>query len=1160
MLSLPQTHTPASIVGVKRESELAALSSSNSKRRVEIPEIIEIEDDDDDDDDDAPLESQEERHPQRPPHQHRSYGHHHHKPAESATRLIDDSIEWDISQLDNSLIKWEVARSISGHSIQDQQKVLSTKLPSDPRSLNLSAILEGCELEYEYDAPLSIMIDQLEQEIKAEQPRSDDTAIQRLIRSGNVRFAIDLSPSENGMKTKMTNARIASSNELLRLYGSDSWIQFQLSETLLFSIQHTGSKHGIGNQIWQFFHRPLRFAQRIYRSALVKDECVWFFTSPCGLSKQVHVTEMIDNHLPLKLNRTMKISKFNSRLQLGLSTTAPSVTFDPTQIRRVPDICSNSLRISKELMAEIATKLHLSYVPSAIAGAHEVTEANYIGQQYTWALFDPVGLSNDILLEVWNSDHIERSGVAKFLKFQFNIPVYVPLSRRWKDVRCEIVVPKTRILIKVDKPNDEVLMTDGAAAIGWGAALGIKQALGLEHLPGAYQARILKSKGLWYLSPDHDKSGFWIEIRSSQWKGDVRCKPDDRITFNICNVSTRAKAGNVNRQSIPVIASRNVPISAFTDRQREKFKTVLDSLTSTEPTELCQALEVHGHLLNLKAKRLSTATNSHVRKEADQVGSAWEKYSNRPMNVMEEIIELLKTGFNPRNNRLLDRLNLAGKEICDKMMNFKIEVASSATVYVIPDPTGTLEEGEVFLRLSRFRDPKTSLSVNILKGDCVVARSPCVAPTDARKVKAVTNSRLMCYEDVLVCSIHGQKSLLDYLSGGDYDGDVVIVIWDDAFTQNFINADDPRYILPTEKYNNFFSDAVALAASGRGSSLPTMKVQDFLNLKAENNTYEREFRRAQLVSLFQPVAYGRYSRMYKVCEYLFGIDHPLTMKLGYVYTKCLDAMKQGIVLKAEADQSLKQEFEYAIGQSCDLKSGVIPLPFWTSYVDISNDEGREWNVGFREQEKFYLPVKLDHVLEAIAATAVEERRVFLLTLQELEVDSNDPVLNAPWDMFTLNVKSNPNHAWPLMEFIESNARACFEEYEQALRHNDGIIERGDFDAAGKIFWIDGEYSNALRAVKNHTFSKHFLIGKGKVEYNILRASALAAITPEQDFFPFHVVFNELCHLRSQASEEEYQAQSGINSIGHCPRAFAPEFCQAMMARKSLLPPREVDLL
>jgi hypothetical protein len=41
-----------------------------------------------------------------------------------------------------------------------------------------------------------------------------------------------------------------------------------------------------------------------------------------------------------------------------------------------------------------------------------------------------------------------------------------------------------RIEIRTGKPTDEVIMTDGAAAIGWGAALGIKEALGLNYLPG----------------------------------------------------------------------------------------------------------------------------------------------------------------------------------------------------------------------------------------------------------------------------------------------------------------------------------------------------------------------------------------------------------------------------------------------------------------------------------------------------------------------------------------------------------------------------------------------------------------------------------------------------------------------------------------------------
>ncbi|EFP76393.2 uncharacterized protein PGTG_02834 [Puccinia graminis f. sp. tritici CRL 75-36-700-3] len=1164
MPSLTLTHTVAPVIGVKRESEAPLI---NPKRRAEVPDIIEI-DNFPDVADGARVQSVAHTSHLEDGARVRSVAQNHRGVnPEAATQYFDRDIEKELAQLDNHIIKWEVARSIFSYPVEDQRKVLASDLPSDPRDLNLTTIVPGCGVDYDYDMQMSTVIDQIKHEMKSEENPTDESPIQRLIRSGDVRFAIDLSLSETGWRSKMTNARLATSNELLRTYGSDCWIQFHLSEAMLFQIQWSGRRIGVGNEMWQFFHRPLRFCHRVYRSALVKDECVWFFTSPMNCPRPMYTTDMIQKQLPLELNPTMKISKFNSRLQLGLSTTTPSIKFNLNQIRRVPDIYTSSLRISKELMSDIATKLGLSYVPSAISGAHKVTEANYVGQKYSWALFDPVGLPGQILLQVWSNDHISN-GLIKFFKFQFSIPVYVPSSRRWKDVQCDIVVPRMRIEIRKGKPTDEVMMTDGAAAIGWGAALGIKKALGLSYLPAAYQARILKSKGLWYLSRDLDKDGFWIEIRDSQWKGDVRCKPGDAITFNICNFSTRAKAGHVNRQSIPVIVSRNVPVSVFTDRQREAFKAVLDELTSTNPVHLSQALEVHGHLLNLKAKRLTTTTNSFVRKEVDEVGVTWEKYSNRPCNAMEEIVELLKSGFTARNNRVVDRLNVAGKQICEKMMNFKVEISSSATIYAIPDPTGTLKEGEVFLRLSRFRDPKTSVPVNILKGDCVVARSPCVLPTDARKVKAVTNQRLACYEDVLVCSIQGKKSLLDYLSGGDYDGDVVIVIWDDAFTKNFVNADD-KHLLPTEKYNNFFSDTVALAASGRGSGLPTMKVQDFINLKHEHGTFDREFRRAQLVSLFQPVAFGRYSRMYKVCEYLFGISHPLTMKMGYVYTKCLDAAKQGTILKAEADYDLKQEFEEAIG---GLKNGVIPLPYWTSYVDISKDEGsREWNTGSRENERHYLPLKKDHVLEAIASTSQEEGHKFLFTLKNLEVDSNDPCLSLPWQEFEKTVKSNLKHAHTLLDFIKSNAEECYDQYQHALYREcsqykvsstwkESRPDKFNFEAAGRTFWVDGRFENAVKAVENDRHSLTFLRGKGIIEYNNIRASALAAIAPEQDFFPFHVVFNELCQIRASAAEICFQAQSGIHRIGHCPKSFAPEFWQAMMTKKSLLPPEKSTIL
>jgi hypothetical protein len=113
-----------------------------------------------------------------------------------------------------------------------------------------------------------------------------------------------------------------------------------------------------------------------------------------------------------------------------------------------------------------------------------VTKANFIGQRYTWATFDPVGLPNETLLEVWTNGHIASNYTRKYLLFQFSIPIYVKSSKRWKDQKCEVIVQRERIQIRQGKPSGEVLMTDGAAAIGWGAALGIKKILGLNYLPG----------------------------------------------------------------------------------------------------------------------------------------------------------------------------------------------------------------------------------------------------------------------------------------------------------------------------------------------------------------------------------------------------------------------------------------------------------------------------------------------------------------------------------------------------------------------------------------------------------------------------------------------------------------------------------------------------
>lgn len=160
--------------------------------------------------------------------------------------------------------------------------------------------------------------------------------------------------------------------------------------------------------------------------------------------------------------------------------------------------------------------------------------------------------------------------------------------------------------------------------------------------------------------------------------------------------------------------------------------------------------------------------------------------------------------------------------------------------------------------------------------------------------------------------------------------------------------------------------------------------------------------------------------------------------------------------------------------------------------------------------------------EAIASTSHEERRKFLETLQLLHSESNDPHLSRPWFVFKEQVASSVRHAHTLMRFIESNAIVChnpfrifYPSYTSGMKPNQINKKKKNFldanqecykqykqpsyndregdnhiscEAAGRTFWIDGQFDNAIEAVKHDHYSLHFLRGKGKIEYNVLRVS------------------------------------------------------------------------
>ncbi|KAH9813281.1 RNA dependent RNA polymerase-domain-containing protein [Melampsora americana] len=988
-------------------------------------------------------------------------------------RLFKEDIDKILAELPNAIVIWEVARCIQRLPEQQQKSIIEAHPQHDQLCFGIqSSGVISSPIDVEgADPELLTLICTTEAELRTEQEKIDKPppsaaanargVIQRILARGQVRFGINVS-LEDGRENfaqKMKPCKTGDSNSWQRTYGSDCFIRVRLSENVLREAGK-GRKEKMGKKLWKLLNQPLILAQKHYRAAVLKEDTIWFFTSPQSPSPHLTLRDLVEKDMPIRLNAGMRISKFNARLQLSVSTTQPTISFKPWQIRRIPDIQSTSLMVSPAFMTRISRKLQLGYKPSIVEGAHKDPSASYTGQIHTWRMYMEPDMIGGNSIQMRESERTRAGGQT--LTIEFRAMVYEKKKSEWEERKAVIVIPRREIQF-VQMDTAPAVMTDGAAAISKFAAQKIKESVGMNILPSVFQARIMKAKGLWYLSihdsMEENEESMWIEIRDSQWKANVSYDHDVDIPFNLVRASRPAKTGHVNRQSIPVLASRKVPVATFTDLLKLEFLKVFDSLTDLNHLMVSSYLDNNTEARNL-----------------EDVEDVSETLSRRPLSPMAECSALLKSGFNVRDPRVIDRLECSCKMILDGMINFKLTVPHSTSVYAMPDPTGTLKEGEVFLQLSHFVDQITSLPIQILRGECIVARSPCVHPCDARKVTAVANQNLVQYDDVLICSVLGERSLLDYLSGGDYDGDTVTVIWDEKFTKPFINANPVgECISPKElkEYEKYFKD--------NHISLTTGTVQDYVNLNLTKAGYEEVLRISQLETLFQPTDFGRYSQMHKVLEYLYGVSDPRTQKFGFVYIKCLDAAKQGISLSTKAHSMLKKEFESLpeLGRY-DMKV-VIPLPHWTKMLSVGDRGERVWSES--RKKIIYLPRKPRHVLEAFVIVAEEQKSELIQNLQTLSPHDVDQDLTKKWTDFRTRQIGGPGHK--LLNFLGEVIQRSYSKYRHAF-DSTPHGKTPNVTSALTIYWIEGSLQEAKKAVKGDEYCFKYLMASSLHSYCLLK--------------------------------------------------------------------------
>lgn len=100
-----------------------------------------------------------------------------------------------------------------------------------------------------------------------------------------------------------------------------------------------------------------------------------------------------------------------------------------------------------------------------------------------------------------------------------------------------------------------------------------------------------------------------------------------------------------------------------------------------------------------------------------------------------------------------------------------ISVTNSSYLFGVVDPTGTLDEGQVYVNLPFRGGPQT--------GSILIGRNPAYDPSDLRVLEGVNAKALSHLTNCLVFSTKGKHSETDYMGGSDLDGDQYMVITDE---------------------------------------------------------------------------------------------------------------------------------------------------------------------------------------------------------------------------------------------------------------------------------------------------------------------------------------------------------------------------------------------
>ncbi|KLO20599.1 hypothetical protein SCHPADRAFT_816328 [Schizopora paradoxa] len=487
--------------------------------------------------------------------------------------------------------------------------------------------------------------------------------------------------------------------------------------------------------------------------------------------------------------------------------------------------------------------------------------------------------------------------------------------------------------------STEEIMTDGCGFMNWSACRAIGIAMQSQILPIVIQGRIAGAKGLWLLHPDakhHDQSEPpMIWIRSSQNK--IQLPPLETLDRSHCildlvRLPRLTVPSAINRQTITNLSANGVPDSAIEKLLEEGLLSEIEPLTNWTAinfrAHLAKAIENAGGLVGGRRGRqagLEARAFTYIPDESDEnedlrdgayKDGLVDRYaeSGCPTNLYEVARELLLAGFSPLELSLLrDKLKKIIEMVTRTYVDqYRISVPYSVEAFIVPDPVGVLEEGEIFFRSSERFGDELSIDPTTFTGPVLVMRNPTMVASDIQKVNAVSRDELLSYVNVIVFSTKGSQSLASYLGGGD----TVTILADRSIVDTFKNAKTVRE--PNDLRDNFQPEIEKVSAFCDRIS----------NMDDATQAYELG---KKLLAGLSDSKVGMYSRFHENVVYSRGYSDPEAIRLAYMFTTCLDATKSGLRLKDDVyDKDHKRFFnpqpEYVLAKDGSEFSGIRIRP------------------------------------------------------------------------------------------------------------------------------------------------------------------------------------------------------------------------------------------